>query len=99
MHVLMHWLRSFARSLFGAVGWFSVRSSGSGRPAGSRRYLDKGAFAVVEGGVAVTQQLLRVRWDYIMFTGSEGVGKIVLVRRCRCRCRCRLLPLSLARSC
>ncbi|WP_310379085.1 aldehyde dehydrogenase [Flavobacterium sp.] len=32
---------------------------------------------VVEGGVDVTQKLLEQRWDYIFFTGSIAVGKIV----------------------
>lgn len=32
---------------------------------------------VVEGGVDVTQKLLAQRWDYIFFTGSVAVGKIV----------------------
>jgi aldehyde dehydrogenase (NAD+) len=32
---------------------------------------------VVEGGVEVSQQLLAKRWDYIFFTGSVTVGKIV----------------------
>jgi aldehyde dehydrogenase (NAD+) len=32
---------------------------------------------VVEGGVAETQSLLAHRWDYIFFTGSPHVGKIV----------------------
>lgn len=32
---------------------------------------------VVEGGVEVSQQLLSERWDYIFFTGSVPVGKIV----------------------
>lgn len=32
---------------------------------------------VVEGGVEVSQQLLANRWDYIFFTGSVAVGKIV----------------------
>ena len=31
----------------------------------------------VEGGVEITQQLLVQRWDYIFFTGSVAVGKIV----------------------
>jgi aldehyde dehydrogenase (NAD+) len=31
----------------------------------------------VEGGVEITQQLLAQRWDYIFFTGSVAVGKIV----------------------
>ena len=32
---------------------------------------------VIEGDVAVAQQLLALRWDYIFFTGSVSVGKIV----------------------
>jgi len=34
--------------------------------------------AVVEGGVEVTQQLLQQKLDYIFFTGSIPVGKIVM---------------------
>ena len=33
--------------------------------------------AVVQGGVDASQELLAQRWDYIFFTGSVGVGKIV----------------------
>ncbi len=33
--------------------------------------------AVVEGGIPVAQELLAQRWDYIFFTGSVSVGKIV----------------------
>jgi aldehyde dehydrogenase (NAD+) len=33
--------------------------------------------AAVEGGVAVSQELLAEKWDYIFFTGSTKVGKIV----------------------
>lgn len=32
---------------------------------------------VIEGGVEVSRQLLAERWDYIFFTGSIEVGKIV----------------------
>ncbi|TRX16049.1 aldehyde dehydrogenase [Flavobacterium franklandianum] len=32
---------------------------------------------VIEGGIEVSQQLLSERWDYIFFTGSVSVGKIV----------------------
>jgi aldehyde dehydrogenase (NAD+) len=32
---------------------------------------------VVEGGAEATQKLLTQRWDYIFFTGSVSVGKIV----------------------
>lgn len=37
----------------------------------------KNQVSVVEGGIEVAQQLLSERWDYIFFTGSVGVGKIV----------------------
>jgi len=33
--------------------------------------------AVIEGAVTVAQELLAQRWDYIFFTGSVPVGKIV----------------------
>ncbi|MEM7485064.1 MAG: aldehyde dehydrogenase family protein [Bacteroidota bacterium] len=33
--------------------------------------------SVVEGGVSVSQELLSKKWDYIFFTGSSRVGKIV----------------------
>jgi aldehyde dehydrogenase (NAD+) len=32
---------------------------------------------VIEGGVDISQKLLTQRWDYIFFTGSVAVGKIV----------------------
>jgi aldehyde dehydrogenase (NAD+) len=38
---------------------------------------DKNHVAVIEGGVSVSQELLAQRWDYIFFTGSVPVGKIV----------------------
>ncbi|MGE6630443.1 aldehyde dehydrogenase [Bacillus sp. NPDC077027] len=34
--------------------------------------------AVVEGGVEVSTELLKLPFDYIFFTGSVGVGKIVM---------------------
>lgn len=33
--------------------------------------------AVVEGGIPESEELLKQRWDYIFFTGSVPVGKIV----------------------
>lgn len=33
--------------------------------------------AVVEGGPEVSQALLKLRWDYIFFTGGTAVGRIV----------------------
>ncbi len=38
---------------------------------------DKNHVSVIEGGVEVAQELLAERWDYIFFTGSVPVGKIV----------------------
>ena len=38
---------------------------------------DKNHVEVIEGGVEVSQNLLSKRWDYIFFTGSVAVGKIV----------------------
>ena len=38
---------------------------------------DPGHVSVIEGEVAVAAKLLRERWDYIFFTGSITVGKIV----------------------
>ncbi|XP_047372889.1 aldehyde dehydrogenase family 3 member B2-like [Sciurus carolinensis] len=42
------------------------------------QYLDQSCFAVVLGGPEETRQLLEHRFDYILFTGSPGVGKIVM---------------------
>ncbi|KAM8816287.1 aldehyde dehydrogenase family 3 member B1 [Rhynchonycteris naso] len=42
------------------------------------RYLDQSCFAVVQGGPEDTQQLLEHKFDYIFFTGSSRVGKIVM---------------------
>ncbi|MDN5202647.1 aldehyde dehydrogenase [Fulvivirgaceae bacterium BMA10] len=38
---------------------------------------DQAHVAIIEGGVEVSQALLAERFDYIFFTGSEVVGKIV----------------------
>lgn len=53
-------------------------------PASSRvvaellpRYMDPECYHVVEGAAEETTQLLRERWDYIFYTGSSRVGKIV----------------------
>lgn len=42
-----------------------------------RETFDENHVKCVEGGVEITQQLLAQRWDYIFFTGSVAVGKIV----------------------
>lgn len=38
---------------------------------------DKNHVCSIEGDVSISQKLLEQRWDYIFFTGSVGVGKIV----------------------
>ncbi|WP_276496412.1 aldehyde dehydrogenase [Pontibacter litorisediminis] len=43
-----------------------------------RQNFDESYITTVEGGVATTQHLLQQRFDYIFFTGSTHVGKIVM---------------------
>ena len=38
---------------------------------------DPGHVAVIQGGVETSQELLAQKWDYIFFTGSTRVGKII----------------------
>lgn len=42
------------------------------------RYLDRDAFAVVEGAVPETTALLEQRFDHIFYTGGAAVGRIVM---------------------
>lgn len=42
------------------------------------KYLDSSAIQVYEGGIEETTELLKQRFDHIMYTGSEMVGKIVM---------------------
>jgi aldehyde dehydrogenase (NAD+) len=42
------------------------------------RYLDSEAFAVVEGGIPETTELLEQRFDHILYTGNERVARIVM---------------------
>jgi len=42
------------------------------------RYMDPGAVAIVEGGVAETTDLLAQRFDHIFYTGNGTVGRIVM---------------------
>lgn len=42
------------------------------------QYLDNDAFAVVEGAVEETSALLKQKFDHIIYTGGEAVGKIVM---------------------
>ncbi|XP_042692695.1 aldehyde dehydrogenase family 3 member B1-like [Centrocercus urophasianus] len=41
-------------------------------------YLDKDCFAVVTAGVEETTRLLENKFDYIFFTGSPSVGRIIM---------------------
>ncbi|XP_054161358.1 aldehyde dehydrogenase family 3 member B1-like isoform X2 [Oppia nitens] len=41
------------------------------------KYLDNECFHVITGGPVETQVLLKERFDYIFFTGSTSIGKIV----------------------
>ncbi|HKL50044.1 MAG TPA: aldehyde dehydrogenase family protein [Wenzhouxiangellaceae bacterium] len=42
------------------------------------KYLDRDAYAVVEGAVPETTALLEQKWDHIFYTGGAAVGKIVM---------------------
>ncbi|KAI1902876.1 hypothetical protein AGOR_G00020820 [Albula goreensis] len=42
------------------------------------QYLDKEMYPVVTGGVPETQELLRLRFDHIFYTGNSTVGKLVM---------------------
>ena len=42
-----------------------------------KEVFEKGHVTVVEGGVDTSQALLNEQWDYIFFTGSTRVGKII----------------------
>ncbi|XP_041851558.1 aldehyde dehydrogenase family 3 member A2-like isoform X2 [Melanotaenia boesemani] len=42
------------------------------------RYIDQDVYPVVTGGVPETQELLKLRFDHIFYTGSTTVGKLVM---------------------
>lgn len=42
------------------------------------KYFDSSLISVVEGGKEITQQLLAEKFDYIFFTGSTQVGKVIM---------------------
>jgi aldehyde dehydrogenase (NAD+) len=42
------------------------------------RYLDADAFAVIEGGIPETTELLEHRFDHILYTGNERVARVVM---------------------
>ncbi|CAJ1065966.1 aldehyde dehydrogenase%2C dimeric NADP-preferring-like isoform X1 [Xyrichtys novacula] len=54
------------------------------------RYLDKDLYPVVTGGVSETQDLLRLRFDHIFYTGNSTVAKQVMEAAAR-----HLTPLTL----
>jgi aldehyde dehydrogenase (NAD+) len=41
------------------------------------KYLDPNAYAVIKGAVSETTYLLSLKWDFILFTGSCQVGRVV----------------------
>jgi len=47
------------------------------------RYVDPSCVKVVEGGVPETTALLKERFDYIFYTGSPAVGRIVMAAAAR----------------
>ncbi|KAK1341991.1 hypothetical protein QTO34_016744 [Cnephaeus nilssonii] len=42
------------------------------------QYLDQDLYVVVNGGVEETTELLKQRFDHILYTGNTAVGKIVM---------------------
>ncbi|KAH9623562.1 hypothetical protein KSS87_011721 [Heliosperma pusillum] len=44
------------------------------------QYLDNSAVKVIEGGIGTSQQLLLQKWDKIFYTGSSGVGRIIMTQ-------------------
>jgi len=47
------------------------------------RYLDTNAISVIEAGVEESKKLLQERFDYIFYTGSEAVGREVMLAAAR----------------
>uniref|UniRef100_A0A8C9E6W1 Aldehyde dehydrogenase, dimeric NADP-preferring n=1 Tax=Phocoena sinus TaxID=42100 RepID=A0A8C9E6W1_PHOSS len=43
------------------------------------QYLDKDLYPVISGGVPETTEVLKERFDHILYTGSTGVGRIVMM--------------------
>ncbi|THH11294.1 hypothetical protein EW146_g8099 [Bondarzewia mesenterica] len=41
------------------------------------KYLDTNAFVIVNGAIEETTNLLELRWEHILYTGSNRVGRIV----------------------
>ncbi|KAG8899310.1 hypothetical protein FRB99_006810 [Tulasnella sp. 403] len=47
------------------------------------KYMDKELFPVINGGVPETTEILNLKWDHIVFTGSVSVAKIVAAAAAR----------------
>jgi aldehyde dehydrogenase (NAD+) len=47
------------------------------------RYFSPTAVACLEGGKEILQRILDLKWDHIMFTGSPGMGRIVMAAAAR----------------
>ncbi len=42
------------------------------------KYFDESSIALVNGGIEETTELLKLRFDYIFYTGNTAVGKIIM---------------------
>lgn len=47
------------------------------------KYLDNDCYKVIEGGVSETSDILKEKFDYIFYTGSTTVGKIIYAAAAR----------------
>ena len=54
------------------------------------KYLDRGAVAVIEGGMEAVTALYAHQWDYIFFTGSREKGKMVAAQAAKTLTPCTL---------
>ncbi|KAG8071623.1 hypothetical protein GUJ93_ZPchr0006g41071 [Zizania palustris] len=57
------------------------------------KYLDSRAVKVVLGGPNVGEELMEHRWDKLLFTGSERVGRIIMTKAAK-----HLTPIELMKS-
>uniref|UniRef100_A0A8C4W803 Aldehyde dehydrogenase domain-containing protein n=1 Tax=Gopherus evgoodei TaxID=1825980 RepID=A0A8C4W803_9SAUR len=76
--------------LVGAIAAGEVKGAGGGSPHIPSPLRLQDCLAVVTGGPAETTQLLENKFDYIFFTGSPQVGKIVMAAAAK-----HLTPLTL----
>uniref|UniRef100_A0A8C0J8T6 Aldehyde dehydrogenase n=1 Tax=Chelonoidis abingdonii TaxID=106734 RepID=A0A8C0J8T6_CHEAB len=76
--------------LVGVIAAGEVKGAGGGSPHIPSPLRLQDCFAVVTGGPAETTQLLENKFDYIFFTGSPQVGKIVMAAAAK-----HLTPLTL----